>query len=91
MAEKQKQKQDTDDRTGTYGGDDGAMEHERAETQPGEDTGLNSSPAGKTAQRKTQAQQQQDKDLKTGEENPAWHKPGPKYRTARSSFSSAAA
>ena len=69
MAEKQKQ--DAEDRTGKYGGDDGAMEHERAETQPGEDTGMSSSPAGKTAQSKTQAQKKQDKDLETGEENPA--------------------
>jgi len=69
MAEKQKQ--DTEDRTGKYGGDDGALENERAETQPGEDTGMSSSSAGKTAQSKTQAQQKQDKDLKTGEENPA--------------------
>jgi hypothetical protein len=64
-------KQSSDDRTGKYGGDDGAMENERAETQPGEDTGMSSSPAGKTAQSKTQAQKKQDKDLKTGEENPA--------------------
>lgn len=68
MADKQR---NTDDRTGKYGGGDGAMEHERAETQPGEDTGMSSSPAGKTAQRKTQAQQKQAKDLETGEENPA--------------------
>ncbi len=65
------QKQGNEDRTGKYGGDDGAMENERTETQPGEDTGMSSSPAGKTAQRKTQAQKQQDKDLKMGEENPA--------------------
>jgi len=72
MAEKQQQQQqDTDDRTGKYGGDDGAMEHERAETQPGEDTGMGSSPAGKPARSTTQAQEKQDKDLKTGEENPA--------------------
>ena len=69
MAEKQKQA--TDDRTGKYGGDDGALDNEWAETQPGEDTGMSSGPAGKTAQRKTQAQQKQDKDLETGEENPA--------------------
>ena len=71
MAEKQKQKQDTDDPTGKYGGDDGALEHERAEIQPGEDTRMSSSPAGKTAPSKTQAQKKQDKDLETGEENPA--------------------
>ncbi len=64
-------KQGTEDRTGEYGGDDGAMENERAETQPGEDTGMSSSSARKTAQSKTQAQKKQDKDLETGEENPA--------------------
>ncbi len=67
MPDKQR---NADDRTGKYGGDDGAMENERAETQPGEDTGIGSSPAGKSAQSTTQAQQKQDKDLKTGEENP---------------------
>ncbi len=71
MADKDKRSPNSDDRTGKYGGDDGAMENERAETQPGEDTGMSSSPAGKTAQRKTQAQKKQDKDLATGEENPA--------------------
>jgi len=71
VADKDKRSPNSDDRTGKYGGDDGAMENERAETQPGEDTGMSSSPAGKTAQRKTQAQKKQDKDLATGEENPA--------------------
>ncbi len=65
------QQDKAEDRTGKYGGDDGAMENERAETQPGADTGMSSSPSGKTAQSKTQAQKQQDKDLETGEENPA--------------------
>ncbi len=65
------QQDKAEDRTGKYGGDDGAMENERAETQPGEDTGMSSSPAGKTGQSKTQAQKQQDKELETGEENPA--------------------
>ncbi len=70
MAEKQKQ--DTDDRTGKYGGDDGALENERAETQPGEDTGMTATPTGQSAKvGKNQAERKQDKDLKTGEENPA--------------------
>lgn len=70
MAEKQKQ--DTDDRTGKYGGDDGALEHERAETQPGEDTGMTATPTAQPAKTgKSQAERKQDKDLKTGEENPA--------------------
>jgi len=47
----------TDDRTGKYGGDDGALEHEREELQPGE-TG------------KTQAERKQDEDLASGEEQP---------------------
>ena len=65
------QQDKAENRTGKYGGDDGAMENERAETQPGEDTGTSSSPAGKTVQSKTQAQKKQDKNLDTGEENPA--------------------
>lgn len=66
------QKPNEDDRTGKYGGDDGALEHEREEIQPGEDTGMASTPA-KTAPPtgKSQAEQKQDQDLKTGEENPA--------------------
>jgi len=66
-----KDKQNTEDRTGTYGGDDGAMENERAEIQPGEDTGMTGTPTDQQAQTgKTQAKDKQDKDLKTGEENP---------------------
>lgn len=64
MAEQQKQ--DAEERTGKYGGDDGAMENERAELTPGEDPGTTATPSGKT-----QADRKQDKDLKTGEENPA--------------------
>lgn len=33
-----------DDRTGKYGGDDGALEHERTEVAPGEDAGIEGSP-----------------------------------------------
>ncbi len=66
------QKQDSEDRTGKYGGDDGAMENERAETAPGEDTGMASTPAKTTPPTgKSQAERKQEKDLKTGEENPA--------------------
>ncbi len=59
-------KQSNEDRTGKYGGDDGAMENERAEITPGEDPGTSATPTGKT-----QAERKQDNDLKTGEENPA--------------------
>ena len=66
------QKPTADDRTGKYGGDDGAMENERAEIQPGEDTGMTATPTGQpTKTGKNQAERKQDKDLKTGEENPA--------------------
>lgn len=64
----QKQQQDSENRTGKYGGDDGALEHERAEIQPGEDTGLTATPSANTG--KTQAQQQQEHDEKTGGKNP---------------------
>jgi hypothetical protein len=60
------QKQDTEDRTGKYGGDDGALENERAEITDGEDPGTTAVPTGKS-----QAERKQEKDLKTGEENPA--------------------
>jgi hypothetical protein len=44
MRDQQEQRQD--DRTGKYGGDDGALEHEREEIQPGEDAGILGTPAG---------------------------------------------
>jgi hypothetical protein len=62
-------RQDTEDRTGKYGGDDGALENEREEIQPGEDPGIAGTPSGQGG--KSQAECKQDKDLKTGEENPA--------------------
>jgi len=66
-----KGKQDTADRPGTYGGDDGAMENERALAAPGEDTGTTGTPTGQGAQTgKTQAEHKQDQDLDSGEENP---------------------
>lgn len=33
-----------EERTGEYGGDDGALEHERAEITPGEDPGITATP-----------------------------------------------
>ena len=60
------------DRTGTYGGDDGALEHERALIAPGEDPGVVALTEEEELQQgKTQAEHKQDKDLKTGEEHPA--------------------
>ncbi len=70
MTGKGKPPQGTDDRTGTYGGDDGAMEHERTLTAPGEDTGTTGTPTAPREQGTTQAEQKEDKDLETGAENP---------------------
>jgi hypothetical protein len=39
-----------DDRTGKYGGDDGALEHESAETNTPEDTGSKVEPGRKAGQ-----------------------------------------
>ncbi len=64
------QKQDTEDRTGKYGGDDGAMENERAAIQPGEDPGIVESPPPGEPPGKSQAEHKQDKDLKTGAKQP---------------------
>ena len=36
-----------EERTGKYGGDDGALEHERTEIEPGEDAGIEATPVGK--------------------------------------------
>lgn len=41
------QPEEREERTGTYGGDDGALEHERTEVQPGEETGIEATPVGK--------------------------------------------
>ena len=63
--------QKSEDRTGKYGGDDGALGNERADIQPGEDAGTTATPTGQGAQSgKSQAERKQDKDLKTGEEQP---------------------
>jgi len=63
---------DQDDRTGKYGGDDGALESEQALIAPGEDPGAVAlTEEEELQQSKTQAERKQDKDLKTGEENPA--------------------
>ena len=72
MANKDERSQGTNDRTGEYGGDDGAMENERAEITQGEDTGMTATPTGQpTKTGEAQAEGKQDKDLATGEENPA--------------------
>ncbi len=63
-------KQDTEDRTGKYGGDDGALENERALIAPGEDPGIVERPPPGEPLGQSQAERKQDKDLKTGEENP---------------------
>lgn len=60
------QRQNTEDRTGQYGGDDGAMEHERADTTRGEAPGISE----RASSGKSQAERKQDDDLATGEENP---------------------
>jgi hypothetical protein len=65
------QRRDTEERTGTYGGDDGALEHEREEVQPGEDSGMTGTPAAGDARGgETQAERKQEQDLKSGEGNP---------------------
>jgi hypothetical protein len=67
--------QDEQRHTGQYGGDDGALEHERERIEPGEDPGLKGTPAGARRREKVpdadQAQRKQDRDLETGAENPA--------------------
>ena len=71
MVDKDKQSQGTDDRTGEYGGDDGALENERELIAPGEDAGITGTPTGRTPQAgKTQAERKQDKEMESGEENP---------------------
>jgi hypothetical protein len=62
----------TQDRTGKYGGDDGALEHEREEIQPGADSGITGTPvpSKQSESPAKQAARQQERDLETGEENP---------------------
>jgi hypothetical protein len=62
----------TQDRTGKYGGDDGALEHEREAIQPGEDPGIEGTPtqAKQPDTPAKQAERQQERDLETGAENP---------------------
>ena len=62
----------TQARTGKYGGDDGALEHERAEIQPGEDPGITSTPmpSRQSESPANKAERQQQRDLETGAENP---------------------
>ena len=70
VADQQKQPH-TDDRTGEYGGDDGALENERELIAPGEDPGLTGTPTGQAPQQgKSQAERKQDEDMESGEENP---------------------
>jgi len=70
MAEQQQQ--DAEGRTGKYGADDGALENEQALIAPGEDPGAVALTEEEELQQSTtQAERKQDKDLKTGEENPA--------------------
>ncbi len=64
------QHRDTEDRTGEYGGDEGAPEHERAEIVPGEDPGAVDLADGAPQAGKSQAERKQDQDRETGEENP---------------------
>lgn len=62
---------ETRDRTGKYGGDDGALEHEREEIEPGEDPGIEASPVPPQGAETpaAQAERQQQRDLATGAEN----------------------
>jgi hypothetical protein len=64
------QKQDSEARTGTHGGDDGAIENERVAIQTGEDPGIAESPPPGEPPGTSQAGRKRDEDLKTGEENP---------------------
>jgi len=62
-----RQQPKADDRTGTYGGDDGALENERALIAPGEDPGaIGLTEEEELQQGKTPAERKQEKDLKTG-------------------------
>jgi hypothetical protein len=67
-----REQQSSNDRTGKYGGDDGALEHEREEVRPGEDPGIKGTPtqAKQSDTPAQRAEQQQQRDLETGAENP---------------------
>jgi len=68
MAEKRRE---TDERTGKYGGGDGALEHEHTLTAPGEEAEPTDMPAEEASQAgASDAQKKQEHDLETGEENP---------------------
>ena len=71
-AQHQAESDETRDRTGEYGGDDGALEHERADIQPGEDPGIAGTPVPTEHSESLaeQAERQQGRDLETGAENP---------------------
>ncbi len=64
------QRRDTEERTGEYGGDDGAMEHEQALVAPGEDPGSAWESPGDAPQGQSRAEHKQEQDLQSGEENP---------------------
>ena len=68
MMASQQQADKTDDRTGKYGGDDGALENERVDGAPSEDTATQDT-APVTG--KTQAEKKEERDLASGEENPS--------------------
>jgi hypothetical protein len=69
---RQTEPEELTDRIGKYGGDDGALEHEREEIQPGEEPGIEgvSVSAGRSETPAEQAERQQQRDLATGAENP---------------------
>lgn len=64
------ERRDTEDRTGKYGGDDGALENEQALIAPGEDPGAVDSTDSEPHADKTQAERKQDADIESGEEQP---------------------
>lgn len=67
----EQQRRDTADRTGEYGGGDGALEHERATSGSSEGPGSTNIPTEQAPQAgKTQAERKQDRDLASGAENP---------------------
>ncbi len=64
-------RRDTEDRTGRYGGNGGALEHERADSQSGEDPGTTGAPTGRQpASGKRHAERKHDADLASGDPGP---------------------
>ncbi len=62
--------QETEDRTGKYGGDDGALENEQALIAPGEDPGAVELTDDEPQAGKIRAERKQDADLASGAEQP---------------------